>query len=27
MIKCRLFCGFDDIYCIFLGSLNNLCSL
>ncbi|KAK9152719.1 hypothetical protein Sjap_000199 [Stephania japonica] len=20
----RLFCGFDDIYCIFLGSLNNL---
>ncbi|XP_028125024.1 stem-specific protein TSJT1-like [Camellia sinensis] len=23
----RLFCGFDDIYCIFLGSLNNLCSL
>ncbi|XP_009351353.2 stem-specific protein TSJT1-like [Pyrus x bretschneideri] len=23
----RLFCGFDDIYCLFLGSLNNLCSL
>ncbi|KAK1389318.1 Stem-specific protein TSJT1 [Heracleum sosnowskyi] len=22
----RLFCGFDDIYCLFLGSLNNLCS-
>ncbi|CAB4277564.1 unnamed protein product [Prunus armeniaca] len=20
----RLFCGFDDIYCLFLGSLNNL---
>ncbi|KAL5571452.1 hypothetical protein UlMin_021065 [Ulmus minor] len=23
----RLFCGFDDIYCLFFGSLNNLCSL
>ncbi|XP_031284106.1 stem-specific protein TSJT1 [Pistacia vera] len=23
----RLFCGFDDIYCVFLGSLNNLNSL
>ncbi|XP_021670260.2 stem-specific protein TSJT1 [Hevea brasiliensis] len=23
----RLFCGLNDIYCIFLGSLNNLCSL
>ncbi|BFG29275.1 stem-specific protein TSJT1 [Prunus yedoensis var. nudiflora] len=23
----RLFCGFDDIYCLFLGSLNNLCLL
>ncbi|XP_015954001.1 stem-specific protein TSJT1 [Arachis duranensis] len=23
----RQFCGFDDIYCLFLGSLNNLCSL
>lgn len=23
----RLFCGVDDIYCLFLGSLNNLCSL
>ncbi|XP_050368601.1 stem-specific protein TSJT1-like [Argentina anserina] len=23
----RLFCGFDDIYCLFLGSLNNLCAL
>ncbi|GMY31713.1 stem-specific protein TSJT1-like [Fagus crenata] len=23
----RLFCGFEDIYCLFLGSLNNLCSL
>lgn len=23
----RLFCGFDDIYCLFLGSLNNLCML
>ncbi|KAJ4850779.1 hypothetical protein Tsubulata_013830 [Turnera subulata] len=23
----RLFCGLDDIYCIFLGRLNNLCSL
>lgn len=22
----RLFCGYDDIYCMFLGSLNNLCS-
>lgn len=24
---CRLFCGFDDIYCLFMGSLNNLNSL
>lgn len=23
----RLFCGFDDIYCLFMGSLNNLFSL
>ncbi|XP_022936793.1 stem-specific protein TSJT1 [Cucurbita moschata] len=23
----RLFCGFDEIYCLFLGSLNNLCAL
>ncbi|KAF6141443.1 hypothetical protein GIB67_021259 [Kingdonia uniflora] len=23
----RLFCGFDDVYCLFLGSLNNLCTL
>jgi hypothetical protein len=23
----RLFCALDDIYCLFLGSLNNLCSL
>uniref|UniRef100_A0A1J3EF28 Stem-specific protein TSJT1 n=1 Tax=Noccaea caerulescens TaxID=107243 RepID=A0A1J3EF28_NOCCA len=23
----RLFCGIDDIYCLFLGSLNNLCQL
>ncbi|KAF3442127.1 hypothetical protein FNV43_RR16043 [Rhamnella rubrinervis] len=23
----RMFCGYDDIYCIFLGSLNNLCIL
>ncbi|ESQ54526.1 hypothetical protein EUTSA_v10026074mg [Eutrema salsugineum] len=23
----RLFCGFDDIYCLFFGSLNNLCDL
>ncbi|KAH7512508.1 stem-specific protein TSJT1 [Ziziphus jujuba] len=23
----RLFCGCDDIYCIFLGNLNNLCVL
>lgn len=23
----RLFCGFDDIYCLFLGTLNNLCAL
>lgn len=22
-----MFCGVDDIYCIFLGSLRNLCSL
>ncbi|KAL3647072.1 hypothetical protein CASFOL_008040 [Castilleja foliolosa] len=22
----RLFCGYDDIYCLFMGSLNNLCS-
>lgn len=24
---CRYFCGYDDIYCLFIGSLNNLCSL
>ena len=24
---CRLFCGFDGIYCLFSGSLNNLCTL
>ncbi|CAF2245159.1 hypothetical protein BRARA_H01516 [Brassica rapa] len=23
----RVFCGFDDIYCLFFGSLNNLCQL
>ncbi|XP_022139643.1 stem-specific protein TSJT1-like [Momordica charantia] len=23
----RLFCGFDEIYCLFLGSLSNLCAL
>ncbi|KAA8526848.1 hypothetical protein F0562_008923 [Nyssa sinensis] len=23
----RLFCAYDDIYCLFMGSLNNLCSL
>lgn len=23
----RLFCGFEEIYCLFLGSLNNLCML
>lgn len=23
----RQFCGIDDIFCLFLGSLNNLCSL
>lgn len=23
----RMFCGVNDIYCIFLGSLNNLCTL
>ncbi|XP_050207417.1 stem-specific protein TSJT1-like [Mercurialis annua] len=23
----RSFCGVDDVYCIFLGSLNNICSL
>jgi len=22
----RLFCAFDDIYCLFMGSLNNLCA-
>ncbi|KAI5662625.1 hypothetical protein M9H77_21948 [Catharanthus roseus] len=22
----RLFCGYDNIYCLFLGSLNNLCT-
>lgn len=22
----RLFCGYDDIYCVFMGSLNNLCA-
>ena len=27
VVDCRLFCGFEDIYCLFLGSLNNLCSL
>ena len=27
MGSCRLFCGFEDIYCLFLGSLNNLFSL
>lgn len=21
-----MFCGYDDIYCLFLGSLNNLCA-
>ncbi|KAL5537866.1 hypothetical protein UlMin_046211 [Ulmus minor] len=26
-INQRLFCGLDDIYCIFFGGLNNLCSL
>ncbi|VVA23599.1 PREDICTED: stem-specific [Prunus dulcis] len=26
-IQQRLFCSLDNIYCIFLGSLNNLCSL
>lgn len=26
-VQYRVFCGMDDIYCIFLGSLNNLCSL
>lgn len=26
-IRQRLFCGLDDIYCLFLGSLNNLCTL
>ncbi|KAL5772462.1 hypothetical protein ACOSP7_012061 [Xanthoceras sorbifolium] len=23
----RLFCGYDNMYCVFLGRLNNLCSL
>ncbi|KAL4585598.1 hypothetical protein LXL04_010221 [Taraxacum kok-saghyz] len=23
----RLFCSVDDVYCVFLGSLNNLCAL
>ncbi|KAG8385608.1 hypothetical protein BUALT_Bualt03G0062800 [Buddleja alternifolia] len=23
----RLFCGVNDVYCIFMGSLNNLCAL
>lgn len=27
MGDCRLFCGFEDIYCLFLGTLNNLFSL
>ncbi|KAL3503242.1 hypothetical protein ACH5RR_037691 [Cinchona calisaya] len=22
----RLFCGYDEIYCLFMGSLNNLCA-
>ncbi|XP_047963744.1 stem-specific protein TSJT1-like [Salvia hispanica] len=22
----RLFCGYDDVYCLFMGSLNNLCA-
>ncbi|CAI9088545.1 OLC1v1022895C1 [Oldenlandia corymbosa var. corymbosa] len=24
--KRRIFCGYDDIYCLFAGSLNNLCA-
>ncbi|KAK6133389.1 hypothetical protein DH2020_032853 [Rehmannia glutinosa] len=27
MSQQRLFCGVNDVYCIFLGSLNNLCTL
>ncbi|PIM97929.1 hypothetical protein CDL12_29595 [Handroanthus impetiginosus] len=23
----RLFCGLNDVYCVFIGSLNNLCTL
>lgn len=26
-VQQRLFCGLDDLYCIFMGSLNNLCTL
>lgn len=26
-VNCRIFSGHDDIYCLFLGSLNNLCAL
>ena len=27
IVGCRLFCGNDDIYCLFKGSLDNLCVL
>ncbi|XP_031124074.1 stem-specific protein TSJT1-like [Ipomoea triloba] len=27
LVEQRLFCGVNDMYCIFLGSLHNLCSL
>ncbi|XP_019184689.1 PREDICTED: stem-specific protein TSJT1-like [Ipomoea nil] len=27
LVQQRLFCGVNDMYCIFLGSLHNLCSL
>ncbi|KZV23211.1 hypothetical protein F511_05050 [Dorcoceras hygrometricum] len=26
MHRIKLFCGYDGIYCVFLGSLNNLCA-
>lgn len=27
VLCCRLFCSFDEVYCMFVGSLNNLSSL
>lgn len=27
LLYCSLFCGMEDIYCLYMGSLNNLCDL